>query len=70
MRAAARLRLETIRSRLRFGVPKPQETAALREAARYFDIDMADERQRKDSRARGDWLEPTRESDAESAPRP
>ena len=46
MRAAARLRLEAIRMRLRHGVPKPQGTAALQEAVRYFDIDMADEWQR------------------------
>jgi hypothetical protein len=46
MRAAARRRLETIRTRLRYGVAKPQETAALQEAARYFHIDMADERER------------------------
>jgi hypothetical protein len=44
MRDAARRRLETIRMRLRYGVP--EETAALQEAARYFDIDMADEQQR------------------------
>jgi hypothetical protein len=46
MRKPDKRRLESIRTRLRFGVAKPQETAAVLEAARYFGVDMDHVRER------------------------
>jgi hypothetical protein len=46
MRATAKKRLEAIRMRLQYGVAKPQNTAAVLEAAQYFGVDITDERGR------------------------
>jgi hypothetical protein len=46
MREAGRKRLEAIKMRLHYPVAKPQGTAAVLEASRYFGVNMADQQER------------------------